>query len=258
MAHGMNNRFQDFFTEQPYVVLKNHLYNYLLRMRAVRRSVGRRDRGYTLEVGSGISPMHSGGKGVVFSDLSFDALAILKKTSSSAMYVVADGMNLPFKDGAFMNVICSEVLEHIEHDRDAVRELAGVTHAAGTLIITFPHRKRYFALDDRFVGHHRRYELSDMVDMLEASGLKAVHVEKVLGPLEKITMWTVVLCYSAIEKRLHFQSTDRGGHAKIAHLILPIFKWLNTVYMGLAWLDARIMPRSLSAVLLIQAKRTGD
>ena len=33
------------------------------------------------------------------------------------------------------------------------------------------------------------------------------------------------------------------------------FKWANRFYMLPAWLDARIMPRSLSAVLLIKAEK---
>ena len=33
------------------------------------------------------------------------------------------------------------------------------------------------------------------------------------------------------------------------------FKWANRFYMLLAWIDARIMPRSLSAVLLIKAEK---
>lgn len=258
MGHGINNRFQDFFRERSYVVLKNHLYNYLLRKRAVRKNVNPYRRGVLLEVGSGISPMISGCDGVVFSDLSFDALDILRKTNPSAMHVVADGMNLPFRNGTFPVAICSEVLEHIEKDGEAVKELARVIQDGGTLVTTFPHRERYFALDDRFVGHHRRYELSAMIDMLKKAGLWTVHVEKVLGPMEKITMWTVVLCYSAIEKRLHTQPVPAKAGGGMVPLLVPFFKLLNIIYMGLAWLDARVMPRSLSSVLLIRAVKDGD
>jgi hypothetical protein len=32
-----------------------------------------------------------------------------------------------------------------------------------------------------------------------------------------------------------------------------IFKWINLFYVGFVWLDAKIMPRTLSTVLLIQS-----
>jgi len=32
-----------------------------------------------------------------------------------------------------------------------------------------------------------------------------------------------------------------------------IFKWLNRLYASFAWLDASVMPRALSSVLLIKA-----
>jgi hypothetical protein len=33
------------------------------------------------------------------------------------------------------------------------------------------------------------------------------------------------------------------------------FKWANRFYMLPAWIDAKVMPRSLSAVLLIKAEK---
>jgi len=39
----------------------------------------------------------------------------------------------------------------------------------------------------------------------------------------------------------------------IATLFTSIFKWANLFYAMLAWLDARIMPRAISTVLLINS-----
>ena len=68
--------------------------------------------------------------------------------------------------------MCSEVLEHIEDDRTALKELARVLRPSGDLIITFPHRKFYFARDDHFVKHFRRYELDEMKELIQAVGLR--------------------------------------------------------------------------------------
>ncbi len=41
----------------------------------------------------------------------------------------------------------------------------------------------------------------------------------------------------------------------LMNILGQFFKWANRFYMLLAWLDARITPRSLSAVLLIKAEK---
>ena len=64
------------------------------------------------------------------------------------MYVVADAENLPFKDSAFTHVVSSEVLEHIPDDKKAVNEVARIIKKGGDFILTFPHRKFYFSMDD--------------------------------------------------------------------------------------------------------------
>ncbi len=47
-------------------------------------------------------------------------------------------LRLPFADGAFDKVICSEVMEHVHDFRAAARELARVTRPGGWLAVTIP------------------------------------------------------------------------------------------------------------------------
>jgi len=163
-------------------------------------------------------------------------------------------MRLPFKTGIFDQAICSEVLEHLADDRKALQELARVMKPSGQVIITFPHRKFYFAYDDHFVKHLRRYELSEMEDRLQAVGLRPVSIQKVLGPLEKVTMWSVVSCFSLMQKIRPNKSKENRLSNRMS-IVAPLFKWINVFYAGLVWLDAKIMPRSLATVLLIRAKK---
>jgi SAM-dependent methyltransferase len=163
-------------------------------------------------------------------------------------------MQLPFKTGIFAHTICSEVLEHLADDRQALQELARVMKPSGQLIITFPHRKFYFAYDDHFVKHLRRYELSEMEDRLQTVGLSPVSIQKILGPLEKVTMWSVVVCFSLMKKFKPNRSKAKGP-SNLMSIVAPLFKWVNVFYAGLAWLDAKIMPRSLATILLIRAEK---
>jgi len=255
MSNKINvNRFQDFFEEDEYVVLKNHLYNYLLRKRAIERVFRSEQPDLILEVGSGLSPIVTYTDRIVFSDLSPLALQILKRIHGKGWYVAADAACLPFKDGVFSHVVCSEVLEHLPDDRKALEELSRVMLTSGRLIVTFPHRKFYFTNDDRFVGHFRRYELSDMEERLQAVGLRPLFVQKVLGPLEKITMSSLIFCYSLLQWLK--PGCEKGNQApRWLGWLARVFRWANRLYAALVWLEARIMPRALSTVLLIEAQK---
>lgn len=254
MTSSGDNRFQDFFEDEKYLALKNYLYNYLLRKRAVEKAMLNENKDVVLEIGSGISPVLTSWDRVVYSDLSFSALRTLKQIHTKGYYVVADGMNLPFKTGTFSHAISSEVLEHLKDDCKALREIAEVIKPGGALVVTFPHRHFYFARDDRFVNHYRRYELPEMVSRLKEAGLHPVFMRKVLGPLEKITMLMVTGCISMLRGVGGKERTSEQP-SKPASILIGIFKWANRLYAGPAWIDAFIMPRALSAVLLIKAVR---
>jgi len=254
MISANGNRFQNFFENEQYVCLKNFLYNYQLRKRAVEKMMQTEKKGTVLEIGSGISPVLTSWDRIVYSDLSASALNLLKQTHGKGQYVVADAMNLPFAAESFSHVIASEVLEHLEDDRKALREIARVTKPDGVLIITFPHRHFYFSHDDRFVHHCRRYEISEMVSRLEEAGFHPVCLQKVLGPLEKITMLAVTAAASVLQRFTRTKPDyDTGG--KMPRVVIKAFEWFNRIYAGFARLDAFIMPRALSAVLLIKARK---
>lgn len=255
MNYSEMRNFQSLFKEDRYIDLKNYLYNYILRKRAVQKSLLKEVPDWILEVGSGISPLVTNSDRTVYSDLSFDAMCMLKQNQRQGHYVVADGMHLPFKSDVFSHSICSEVLEHIECDRLALKELARVLRKEpGCLIITVPHRKRYFANDDLFVQHYRRYELSEIKKRLNSVGFRPIYLKKILGPLEKLTMSLAVYIYSITQRRQLAGTKNRPiSNRWFTDLLISFFRWANLYYMGFVWLDAKIMPFSLSSVILIKS-----
>lgn len=62
-----------------------------------------------------------------------------KKESAGPWYLVAGSLtHLPFNDGCFHKVMCSEVLEHIPDDRSALQELLRVLKPGGILAVSVP------------------------------------------------------------------------------------------------------------------------
>jgi hypothetical protein len=93
-----------------------------------------------------------------------------------------------------------------------------------------------------------------MVSRLKEAGFHTVSVSKVLGPLEKITMLAATACASIIErvKRRRDTSID---HKEPVDAFITLFKWGNRLYAAFVWLDALMVPRALSTVLLLKAKK---
>ncbi len=96
----------------------------------------------------------------------------------SGAAVQGDALHLPFPDGTFDRVICSEVLEHIPDDGAAMAELTRVLRPGGTMAVTVP---RFFpelvnwALSDEYHlvpgGHVRIYRRSVIESRLGSAGL---------------------------------------------------------------------------------------
>ena len=249
-------RFEEFFVQDSYVALKNYLYNYLERKRAINRALEDEPE-LVLEVGSGLSPIITGRENVIYSELSFRALRTLKELNGQGHYVAADGTRLPFASSSVSHVICSEVLEHVEDDQAAIDELARVLKIGGLAYITVPHRRFYFAADDRYVHHFRRYEIEEMTIKLENAGLRLRRLKKVLGPLEKVTMFSVVMLFSAMRSISKDRNAAPGRTSStgtaLRSVLHPVFKWAHRGYAVLARVDAWVMPRALATVMLFEA-----
>jgi ubiquinone/menaquinone biosynthesis C-methylase UbiE len=98
--------------------------------------------------------------------------------SLHANVVQGDALHLPFPDGTFDRVICSEVLEHLPDDVAAMRELARVLRPGGTMAITVPRfgpELINWALSDEYHnvpgGHIRIYRRTVLNERLASTGL---------------------------------------------------------------------------------------
>ena len=244
--------FQTLFEQREYVSLKNHLYNYRLRKAAIRKQFHDVYCTRILEIGCGISPIMDGKPDVVFFDLSFTAIQILKQYHEDGIYIVADATHLPFKAEMFSHIVCSEVMEHIDADADLIDEIARVMKPDGFAVLTVPHRNAYFSYDDVFVGHYRRYEIVALGALLNSAGFLVTDMEKILGPAEKAAMMLATRLYAAMDGRKPELHAMPSAPSFLPWLFGSLFQWANIVFMAIAWLDARLFPKIMSTVLLLK------
>jgi len=65
-----------------------------------------------------------------------------------------------------------EVLEHVDDDVGFLRDITRVTKRGGRVILSVPLSMKRFTAYDKFIGHARRYEPSELKAKLEAAGLR--------------------------------------------------------------------------------------
>ena len=243
--------FEDLFHDPTYLAFKNHLYNYQLRIRAIRANVDV-TRGLILEVGSGVSPILPPLPGIVHTDISAEAVRVNTANRSIRTGFAVDAAFIPLASASVETLVCSEVLEHIPDDTAALQEFARVIRPGGRMVITVPVHQYFFSADDRAVGHHRRYEVKELLPRLKTLGFGDFHTEIVTGLADKAGMLAATTMFGG-GRGSHSPNDSRSG-ARLAWL-LPLYKTMNTIYGGVAWLEARIIPEALATIVLIRAQR---
>ena len=128
-----------------------------------------------LDVGCGNGALfESIGRQRVFGvDANLDGLLACRQGGSSRV-VCADGLALPFADGAFDAVVTQHVIEHIDDQAAALREWRRVLSKRGRLLLLTPNA----AFVDQSVfndpTHTRLLQPDELAKIAERSGLRVV------------------------------------------------------------------------------------
>ena len=100
-----------------------------------------------------------------------------------------DAMRVPFR-GEFDVVGAFDVIEHLEDDRGAIRQMAAAVKPGGGLILTVPQHPRLWSRFDEAGGHHRRYTRRSLVGKLEEEGLKVERATSFVMSLLPAVAWS--------------------------------------------------------------------
>jgi ubiquinone/menaquinone biosynthesis C-methylase UbiE len=226
------NRFDDFFRDKVYLALKKNLFNYRFRKWKISKHVPASGR--ILDIGSGTAPVSPDLKRTVVADVSEEAMRNVECASKAVTSIT----EMSFAPASFDCILCSEVLEHVADDVKAMSELRRVLKPGGVLVVTVPFQKRFWAEDDEYVGHVRRYDPGELEQKLQAGGFHNVKTYKLSGTIER---WLT---------RRSLRTYQKGGAT--AKLPLPLLRLANTVlFFMLVVTEAVISWKRTTRILIV-------
>ena len=181
-------RFNFFDSETEDIV-----YQTLQRMKKLRRYnqwiffkfrpfLGKR----VLEIGSGIGNITKflmDRDLVIATDMEPKYLALLKNTFGHYKKFRVESIDISgseagrFQSDHIDSVICFNVLEHIEQDETALKNIFNLLEPGGRLLLFVPSHPWLYGSLDRHLGHCRRYGKKELKHKLERIGFKVVFLE---------------------------------------------------------------------------------
>jgi SAM-dependent methyltransferase len=81
---------------------------------------------------------------------------------------------MPFSSESFDLVLATDVIEHVQDDVAALKEIHRVLRLGGYVLITVPAFKGLWGLQDKVALHYRRYRLETLVERVMGAKLAVV------------------------------------------------------------------------------------
>lgn len=89
---------------------------------------------------------------------------------------LTEGRSFPRCEGGFDTVLCLNVLEHVEDDLGALRNMREALANDGRAIVLVPHGEGLFGSLDEVLGHKRRYTRESLATVAAAAGFEVEHL----------------------------------------------------------------------------------
>lgn len=155
-------------------------------------------------------------------DADEDAVRFTLSRGRDDVQQVPSGEHLPFNDGTFGLVTALDVLEHIEDDVAAVRELRRVAQPGALLLVTVPAFPFLWGDQDEISNHFRRYTPRQLQAVLEEGGFVVEHVScfnSVLFPIVALVRTGRRLVRAARSDRTDFDLGPAWANGLLTRLL---------------------------------------
>ena len=183
---------------------------YLMRRARILPQLESLARGRLLEVGPGAGMLliEAARQGFHCETLELSAEARMLAEAAIAQ----SGLDIPVHAEAdarwkdTFDVLCAfDVLEHIEHDREALMQWRNWMVPNGTLLLSVPAHMRMWTAGDEWAGHFRRYEREALLQMVREAGFAPERIECYGFPLTNVS--------ERVSARIYARRTHRGSDA---------------------------------------------
>jgi ubiquinone/menaquinone biosynthesis C-methylase UbiE len=174
--------FDIFYVDENYIKIKNSYFNYRNRKTSIRKCFYKHitysEDLIMVDVGVGISPVSPKPKHTLFIDFAKEAINYLQKQGYQAKY--GDIIDLPLETNYADVIFCSEVLEHVEHYKTALKEMHRILKNGGNLILTVPVHQKYWDFEDEHASHLQRFDPEFLRQDITDVGFRIIE-EKPIG-----------------------------------------------------------------------------
>ena len=150
----------------------------------------------------------------VLRDLAFRSVEGLDISDEAIRYCRDKGLGLvrrgdvcamPFANASFDLVLSTDIIEHINDDRQALSEIRRVLRPGGHALITVPAFPSLWGLQDRVAHHRRRYRMRQLLSTIRQVGFdveRAYHFNFLLF----IPIWIARRLIDLLDVRLNSES----------------------------------------------------
>jgi len=182
------------------------------RLELIVRAAGERIKGCILENGCGVGMYveHLSPFGGTVIGLEYDFERATEARQNSPLIINAAAESLPLPSGTFDLILSHEVIEHVQEDHTAIREIVRALKPGGRAVIFCPNRgypfethgiywkgKYYFgnklfvnylprALRDKLAPHVRVYSKHDMQKLFDGLPVKFIEQTIIFGAYDNI------------------------------------------------------------------------
>lgn len=181
------------------------------------------------------------------SDIYTEGLTFAQKRVSNAHLFQMDACHIPYIN-EFDLIGCFDVLEHIEDDERAIKQIYQACQPGGITVITVPQHRWLWSSTDDYAHHKRRYTRAELLSRVTAAGFK----------VEYVSSFVSLLLPLMLASRLMQRSADVDDQIDAGFKIGKLAnKILGAVMKVERWLMAYGITFPLGGSLLLVAKKEG-
>jgi SAM-dependent methyltransferase len=140
---------------------------------------------------------------------------------------------MPFADGRFELAVCLDVIEHIEDQLGALRELHRVVAPGGTLVVMVPAYQWLWSEHDVINHHERRYRASTLREPAEQVGWRTLRTTYFNGLL-----LPVAIAHRRLSRRSHLVGEPASDLHSTPEPLNTVLEWplaFEARLIGMGW-----------------------